>query len=217
MSKNKIASIILAAGRGRRMGLPKALLSWRGATFLEHLVQIQHNAGIRDFVIVVLPSHLEQLQQGCYPLEPLELEEGSSLSITWVVGDPEEEQFTSLQRGVQRLSDLSWDAVLAGPVDQGPYAEAIIEALSDRQQDKDAFAWVPTFEEKWGHPVLLSKSCIRTLPKSHEQGLRGFFLDHASSLEFVPVPFPEILRNLNTPDAFASFLEETGEPLPPTL
>lgn len=34
-----LAAAILSAGESRRMGTPKALLPYRGHTFLEHLIQ----------------------------------------------------------------------------------------------------------------------------------------------------------------------------------
>ena len=35
-----LAAVILAAGESRRMGQPKALLPYRGRTFLEHLISV---------------------------------------------------------------------------------------------------------------------------------------------------------------------------------
>ena len=50
-----IAGIILAAGASSRMGTPKALLEYRGETFVDRLVRVL--GAVCDPVIVVLGYH----------------------------------------------------------------------------------------------------------------------------------------------------------------
>lgn len=47
-----VVGVILAAGKGRRMGMPKSLLTWRGQTFIDHLIKTQYIAGITHIVVV---------------------------------------------------------------------------------------------------------------------------------------------------------------------
>jgi molybdenum cofactor cytidylyltransferase len=56
-----IAGIILAAGASSRMGTPKALLDYRGETFVERLVRVL-GENCKP-VIVVLGYHAEAIQK----------------------------------------------------------------------------------------------------------------------------------------------------------
>ena len=55
-----VAGIILAAGESRRMGFPKALLRYRGETFLDTLIGLF--AARCEPVIVVLGAHAERIR-----------------------------------------------------------------------------------------------------------------------------------------------------------
>jgi molybdenum cofactor cytidylyltransferase len=56
-----IAGLILAAGESRRMGRDKALLTFRGRTFIENILQNLRAAGI-ERVTVVLGHHADLIQ-----------------------------------------------------------------------------------------------------------------------------------------------------------
>ena len=56
-----IAGIILAAGASSRMGRPKALLDYRGETFLGRLIRVLGTSC--DPVIVVLGYHADLIRQ----------------------------------------------------------------------------------------------------------------------------------------------------------
>ncbi len=61
-STPSIAGIVLAAGESSRMGADKALLMYRGRTFLDHIISSLREAGIGR-VVVVLGHHAELIQQ----------------------------------------------------------------------------------------------------------------------------------------------------------
>ncbi|KEK24571.1 molybdenum cofactor guanylyltransferase [Bacillus gaemokensis] len=56
----KIAGIVLAGGMSRRFGEPKALASWQGHTFIEHVVKVVQNA-LQDVVLVSHPDIKERI------------------------------------------------------------------------------------------------------------------------------------------------------------
>src|SRR5688572_6361983 len=51
-----IATIILAAGSSTRMGRPKAILEYRGKTFLESIVNTLRDAAVEKVLVVVEPG-----------------------------------------------------------------------------------------------------------------------------------------------------------------
>src|SRR5438309_10194271 len=55
-----LAAVILSGGASSRMGSPKALLSYQGRPFLEHLLEVtsHRNVGVRR---VVLGAHAEPI------------------------------------------------------------------------------------------------------------------------------------------------------------
>src|SRR5512146_1464553 len=57
-----IAGLVLAAGESSRMGRDKALLEYRGRTFLENIIHALREAGIAR-VVVVLGYHAEEIRQ----------------------------------------------------------------------------------------------------------------------------------------------------------
>ncbi len=56
-----LAVAILAAGESRRMGTPKALLPYRGKTFVEHLIEVTRNPRV-DVTRVVLGAGADKIQ-----------------------------------------------------------------------------------------------------------------------------------------------------------
>ena len=57
-----VAGVVLAAGESSRMGADKALLMYRGKTFLENIIAALRDAGLQR-VVVVLGYHAELIQQ----------------------------------------------------------------------------------------------------------------------------------------------------------
>jgi molybdenum cofactor cytidylyltransferase len=52
-----IPAIVLAAGASSRMGRPKPLLEMEdGRTFVRHIVNTLHDAGVTEIVVVVRPD-----------------------------------------------------------------------------------------------------------------------------------------------------------------
>src|SRR5262249_39848884 len=79
-----IASVLLAAGASRRMGTPKALLDYRGETFLDRLIRV--TGAVCDPVIVVLGHHAQEIRGRV-----------KSAAHFVVNPDPERGQLSSLQ------------------------------------------------------------------------------------------------------------------------
>jgi molybdenum cofactor cytidylyltransferase len=55
-----LAAAILAAGESRRMGTPKALLPYRGKTFLEHLIEVTRHPRV-GVTRIVLGAHADEI------------------------------------------------------------------------------------------------------------------------------------------------------------
>ncbi|HHT7190571.1 TPA: molybdenum cofactor guanylyltransferase [Bacillus cereus] len=59
---SKYAGIVLAGGMSSRFGEPKALASWRGSTFIEHILKAMENA-LQEVVVISHSNIKEQLER----------------------------------------------------------------------------------------------------------------------------------------------------------
>lgn len=181
----KAIAIILAAGESRRMGVPKALLEAPGGvTFLGRLVTIFEQAGLAPLVVV--GAHAAEIQ-AAHP------EVRSVLNPRWPEG-----QLSSVFVGLRAALVQGAERILIHPVDVpmigAPTAARVLEALARSP------AIVPRCEGKPGHPLGLVTAAARTLLGSTARTLEeGAALLEASGLV---VEDPQILDNLNTPEAY---------------
>src|SRR5512146_314147 len=94
------AGVILAAGASTRMGRDKALLPWRGRTFLTAAIDLLCHE--TDFVVVVAGGNSMKLL-------PLISAAGASMVVN---PDPERGQFSSLRIGLQEVLNRGRDAAV---------------------------------------------------------------------------------------------------------
>src|SRR5581483_5361340 len=98
-------AVILAAGESTRMGSDKALLPWRGSTFLGSIVEAFHP--FSDYVIVVAGKNAPALQ-------PIVDALGAFLVVN---PHPELGQFSSLRVGLGEVLNRGRDTALLTLVD----------------------------------------------------------------------------------------------------
>lgn len=139
-----VAGLLLAAGAGRRFGLPKALVRHRGRLFVEHAADVLHGAGCAP-VVVVLGALAEDVRTTA------ELS-GSSLvdNPDWDTG-----MGSSLRVGLATLSASDATAVVVLPVDTPGVTTAAVRRFI-AMASPDALARA-TYEGVPGHPVLIGR------------------------------------------------------------
>jgi len=141
-----IAGLILAAGESRRMGRDKALLTYRGRTFIETILQNLIAAGIVN-VTVVLGHHAGTIQAK------------ADLSKARVVVNAEYEQgqTSSLQAGLATLSTDDPDAVMLCLVDHPAVSREVVTRLKEQFETTHPHVLIPTHNGERGHPVIINK------------------------------------------------------------
>jgi nicotine blue oxidoreductase len=148
----RITAVVLAAGEGRRIGRPKALLPLGGTTFLAHVCRLFAGAGARD-VVAVLGAEADRVRAAA----------GIPEGVCVVVNDRwRDGMLTSVWRGLDEAEALGAEAVLLHPVDH-PLVDPETVASVCAALEKGAAIAVPTAEGRRGHPGGFARALFAEL------------------------------------------------------
>jgi len=188
-----IAAIILSAGKSERMGSPKALLQYRGQSFLATILAEASSAGMMP-AIVVAGHHYDAISQAFPNVQ--------------IVFNPNYEQgmSTSVQAGIRALpAGLAGLAVFL--VDHPLVDRQTIELLVPRLLPGRIV--VPIHAGRRGHPVLFAAELFgEILSLSPDQGLNTVVRRQPERVIEVLVENAGVLRDIDTPEQFARLLAE---------
>jgi CTP:molybdopterin cytidylyltransferase MocA len=137
-----VAGLLLAAGAGRRMGGPKALLQLDGRTFVERGVALLRDAGC-DPVIVVVGAAADDVRPFV-------------VADVVVAADWAEGVGASLRAGLAALQSRAATACVITLVDQPLIDVQAVRRLLDAAGDVDVA--VATYDGVPLHPVLLDRT-----------------------------------------------------------
>jgi nicotine blue oxidoreductase len=191
----RTVGIVLAAGAGRRMGGPKALLRFRGTPLVDHAVRTARAGGC-DPVIVVLGA-------GAAEAEPFAVGAGAQVVFNeqWADG-----MGTSLRVGLAAAvaSVPEASAALVLLVDQ-PYitaaAVAAVRAPAQHRRLGEQVLAAASYQDRRGHPVLLGRGHWAKLSASltGDAGARGYLHAHRERVILVPCDSLANPRDLDVP------------------
>jgi CTP:molybdopterin cytidylyltransferase MocA len=172
------------------MGQPKALLSVPASVPGLTLIGA-HVAALRPHcqrVVVVLGCQAEAIRQTLDPeVEVL-------LNADWETS----QMVDSVRMGLQLLP--ADDHVLITPVDAPPAPEPVLQVMS-----AGSGSAVPTHQSHPGHPVRVEIGAVLAALT------RGTLADALAAAPRVEVDWPDITRNLNTPEAWAAYIESLSD------
>jgi CTP:molybdopterin cytidylyltransferase MocA len=149
-ARGRVAGLLLAAGAGRRLGQPKALVSHRGRLFVDSAAGLLHAAGCAP-VVVVLGARADEVRAR------------AELTDCQVVDNPDwaDGMGSSLRAGLAALAATSADrvdGVLVLPVDvPGVTVEALARVLAAGTAGRHALVRA-SYAGAPGHPVLLGRA-----------------------------------------------------------
>ena len=188
-----LAAVILSGGASRRMGSPKALVSYQGRPFLEHLLSVTvHPAiGARR---VVLGADAEAISKGI-PLAAGEI----VINEDWEKG-----QLSSIHAALRSLP-LDTEGMLLCPVDHPLVSTMLVSNLIEAFLSSRAPIVVPVYRGKRGHPVIFSSAVYEELLNaSLEQSARSVVWAHKGEVREVETAEEGCVLNLNDPNAIAN-------------
>jgi CTP:molybdopterin cytidylyltransferase MocA len=164
----RIAAVILAAGEGRRMGGPKALLRVGASTFLARTAALLARPGVAIRIAVL--GH----EADCVVAES-----GIPEEVT-IVHNPRyrEGMLTSVLAGLGAAEAAGADAVLLHPVDHPRVGTATIDRVVSALEGGGKIV-VPSFQNRRGHPGGFARAIWTELRgASPDRGARAVLADH---------------------------------------
>ncbi|NPC98856.1 nucleotidyltransferase family protein [Nocardioides sp. zg-DK7169] len=169
----RVQGLLLAAGAGRRMGMPKALVhDADGASWLVRAVEVLRAGGCPEVTVVLGAGAAEA--RGLLAGTPAEV----VLAPDWADG-----MAASLRAGLRALDPALAEAALVSLVDLpdvGPEVVARVLAAADGSA-VDALARA-TYDGRAGHPVLLGRAHWAGVlaDAAGDAGARGYLAEHGA-------------------------------------
>jgi CTP:molybdopterin cytidylyltransferase MocA len=215
--------VLLAAGASTRMGRPKALVQWKGQSFLAHGVRALWTSC--DVVIAVLGSGAAVVRRGAeeefgrlveagalsHDLHAATAHGARSLEVRFETNPAwKRGMFSSARVGLAAAAKLRPAAIMVMPVDHPEVRGATVAALEGLMQQAlqsfgtgartVGYALVPRFRGHRGHPLALSPALARAIAKDREsRDLGDAVRRHARLVGYVDVADRGIVVNRNTP------------------
>jgi molybdenum cofactor cytidylyltransferase len=184
-----LAAVILAAGESRRMGQPKALLPYRGGTFLSYLLQCSGHPKI-GITRVVVGAHAEEIERAAALTADQII-----LNADWARG-----QLSSIQAAVRSLDGLATEGMLLCPVDHPLISSELIGELIGSFYSSGKMIVLPKYGERRGHPMIFSSALYGELLAAPEDvGARAVVWAHGAEVLEVPTEEEGVVLNLNDP------------------
>ena len=185
-----LAAAILAAGESRRMGQPKALLPYRGATFVHHLMEITRDPRI-GVQVVVLGAGAEEIRARLsLPGEQI------LVNTEWRRG-----QLSSIQAAIRGLPPNATEGIVVIPVDHPLISVHLIDELIQAFTGSRKAIVMPVHAGRRGHPVIFRASLYdELLAASDAVGARQVVRAHPADVEEVATEEEGVLLNLNDPE-----------------
>lgn len=191
-----LAAVIVAAGAGRRLGgVAKALLPYRGESYLATIAATARTVGLVDAVVVVgepfgpdVAAHARQL--------------GLRVRVNPA---PDRGMASSVALGFAAIANGPASAAWLWPVDHPAVAEATLRRLVEAfagggaAGSGGAITAQPRHRGRGGHPPLIGRALWPALAAcgGAPGGARGVL--HAAPLIAVEVDDPGVVRDVDTP------------------
>lgn len=201
----KPAALVLAAGRSRRMGAArKQLLPW-GETILLRAALTPFTQTALSRLVVVLGDEAEAVAPYLEDL-PVEIV---------VNPTPEQGMGASLALGVSALNagDRPFFIALGDmPLVQSATLRRLTHVFYQaKQRGVTAPVVVPTYDDRWGHPVLFDGDRRRALLQLRgDRGAKSLLRAWADAVQVCPVADVGVVSDVDTPACYRDLLQKVG-------
>lgn len=199
--ETKLLGIILAGGKGERMGnQPKALLQLDDSNFMCEIITGMRSAGL-SHIVVVLGFHAEEIR----PEVPNDVEIA-------VNPNPEKDMLSSLLTGLGMAGEDHSGALIA-LVDYPLVKKTTYTALVEEHRRAPGCIISPVYDNHGGHPVIFPRVLFDELATAPLNiGARHVVRANPEKRRFVSVDDPGIRIDINTPELYDKYIaNKVGE------
>lgn len=187
-----VTGLILAAGASVRMGRPKALLRYRGESFLDRMIGLL--SACSDEVIVVLGEQADGIRASL---------ERAGMARFVVNPDPARGQLSSLRTG---LAAIAGGAVIFSPLDYPAVLSSTAGAVAAALREGASLV-VPRYQNRHGHPVGISAALAgEIMALAGDASARDVIHRHAA--RYLDTGDPGILLDVDSPADYRRLVQE---------
>lgn len=190
------AATVLAAGASQRMGYPKALLEYRGRSFLQSILDATAVLGLRS--IVALGHDSDKV-----------LAEHDLHDVTVVLNNElEAGPIGSIRASIRAIQMHPIKALLVWPVDFPHVRLETVRTLIDRfaKSDEPAIV-VPEYDGRAGHPVVFGRQVFSELLEAPDSvGAKFVVRSDSARVARVQVADSAVIDCVNTPESYRDLL-----------
>nr|WP_296066936.1 nucleotidyltransferase family protein [uncultured Actinoplanes sp.] len=183
----EIAGLVLAAGGGRRYGMPKALIRYPSKLLVEHAADTLREAGLTR-ILVVLGAEADRVRAEASGLPP------SVINPEWATG-----LGSSLRTGLDALASSPAGAAMVIPVDMPGVTPVAVRRIA-AQATRESLV-MGGYGDRRGHPVLLGRDHWTGVAElaTGDRGARDYLRAHAGIVRVVPVGDVADDRDIDVP------------------
>jgi len=191
----RIAGIVIAAGKASRYGQPKQLLDWKGEPFVRAVAKTALSAGLEP-VVVVTGAYADELVEAVKDLNVMIVNNA----------DWEQGQGTSIRTGVTAIQQTSGGCIFL-LVDQPQVNTSILRALAEKHAEGLYPIVAPMVIDQRANPVLCDKVTFSDLMQlDGDVGGRAIF--HKHRVEYLPWHDDRLLLDVDTPEQYQRLIED---------
>lgn len=174
------------------MGSPKALLPYRGGTFLDHVLQVTRHPRIGVRRVVTGASHAEIVRRVSLPPGVV------VANRQWQKG-----QLSSIRAAIQSLRAEETEGILLVLVDHPLITAGVVSALVDAFDRTHGPIVLPTWRGRRGHPVIFSSRLYSELYAAPDDlGARAVVWAHKGEVVEVPTEEEGVVLDIDDRAAF---------------
>ena len=172
------------------MGSPKALLPYRGKTFIEHLIEVTRHPRV-GLTRIVLGAHVEEIRERL----------AANASDIVVNTEWQKGQLSSIQTAIRGIPREATSGLILCPVDHPVISAALVAKLIEAFDASGNAIVLPIYRGKRGHPVIFRATLYdELLAASPEVGARQVVWAHAKEVVEVATDEEGVILNLNNPE-----------------
>lgn len=197
MNRPQVGLILLAAGKSRRMGTPKQLLSYKGNSLIRHAVT-EAVASDCSPIIVVLGATSDRISKEISDL-PVHIAQ----NVRWQEG-----MSASIRTGIKVLLkiNLDLDAVVVALADQPLVTAQAYARLIERYCSNQLKVVASNYSDTIGVPALFDRSLLPELLNLKQKGGAKQTLNKYSDRAF-NLDLPEAAIDIDTPADYQKLLK----------